>query len=218
MATNNTQQVLRVKDMNFIPFRSQFQQQSGGADRSSGYVPSTSVSYNFDQAISLHNPYVRPHFGFHAVNLIAGASNIVSNFMTTEIGSGTIPSVFNFAEFTTISGQQPTEVLASAFEVQMIVRNKSQENFNIQYLKFRIACACKTNSFGSDYSFALETLTQGKIIDTNNRIHDMDIQIQLETVDSDDPITSVRAIIQNPSGTTLNNQQILTKGLITYIG
>jgi len=211
MALNSNIHTLGAEEINFIPFKSNFVQVVGGDDSSSGFAPSGPSTYDFGEGIAVHNPYVRPFFNNTILNLPGNTSNIIFDFMTLD-----------FKEFVSSTGTigqglSPNQILLSAFVVDLVIKNKSTSSFNRQYIKFRVFNKAQSDSFGPNYEFFLEILDQGKIIDSN-QTNELNTQIQLQSSESDDPNVSLKLVLQHSVPVFLSNQQILTKGLITYTG
>jgi hypothetical protein len=198
---------LKVPELGFIPFKSNFQQVES-VEAASGQSPDgpTPSSYDFTAGNAIHNPYIRPFFHTTTGFTMPSSSSFIQNIIELD-----------FSEFiSNLSGTTPSQVLYSTMRVIMFHRLTSQSNWLRQKTIIDVYLTQQITTY--DYYFQSVVIAQGPIADTNRAQNNINLSPSISSTFPTEPKVSIRITGSNPLPFTLSNQRIITKGLIKYIG
>tara|TARA_Y100001972_G_C7660549_1_gene333088 strand:+ start:3088 stop:3714 length:627 start_codon:yes stop_codon:yes gene_type:complete len=197
---------LKVEELRHIPFRSNYVGSDGAPSEGSGYTPDGPGSdYDYLEGLAIHNPYIRP---FH----------LTSNPFVLPAAQFNQPGItpflsLNFAEFVTLDGHEPDQVVYSTIRVVAYHRLQGQ-NFLRQKSVTDVLLSRTVNV--ADFEYTIDVIAQGKVADSS-RVGDLNLQIQLVDELSSSPTADLRIVVNNPTNTNLSGQKMISKGYIKYI-
>lgn len=198
---------LKVPELGFIPFKSNFQQiesvQAASGQSPDGPTPS---SYDFTAGDAIHNPYIRPFFVLNTGITLAKNASFVLDIIELD-----------FSEFiSNLVGITPTQVIYSTMRVIMFHRITTQSSWLRQKTIMDVYLTQQITTY--DYYFQKVIIAEGKIADTNRAQNNINLSPAISATYPSTPKVNVRIIGSNPISFNLTNQIIQTKGLIKYIG